>query len=554
MSRTLANGWPRLPRLVLACGLAVSSGCGSRPAAGGTDTGTISIVIGAEPTLPLPTLSSAKANTDVASLLFLPLARPGPDLATADESSFVPVLARSWTRLDSVTIAFDLDPRARWHDGTPVTSRDVVWSLERARDSLTAPTLALLLRDLASVTADGPERVVVGFRRAYAEQLYDAVYHAVPLPAHLLDTIPLERLAASPLATQPVGNGPYRWGGLEPGQRLDLVAVPDFFLGAPRLTRVALLFVRAAEAQLNLMLDGTADAFEAFLLPRQIEQLAGQTTLRVASQPSLGAGYLLFNQKAYGDRRRPHPILADPVLRRAIASGVDRERLLRTVFGDYATRIDGPMGGASWVRRVTPPAPGYDPTESRRLLAAQGWRDHDGDGILEKNGTRLALRLSYPGSSIPRVNSAEIVQSMLREIGVEIELLRLDGPIWSERRSKGQFDIDFSQTILDPTPSGLVQSWSCAGIGGSNVGSICDPAFEAALAAALRAGQDADDRWRTAVTALQATTPAVFLFSPTQSMVVHTRYRDVSVRPDLAWAELWRWSVDPAQRLARDEP
>jgi hypothetical protein len=91
MSRTLANGWPRLPRLVLACGLAVSSGCGSRPAAGGTDTGTISIVIGAEPTLPLPTLSSAKANTDVASLLFLPLARPGPDLATTDESSFVPV-------------------------------------------------------------------------------------------------------------------------------------------------------------------------------------------------------------------------------------------------------------------------------------------------------------------------------------------------------------------------------------------------------------------------------------------------------------------------------
>ena len=90
------------------------------------DRGTIVIVIGAEPTLPVPGLSSGKANVDVASLMFLPLARPGKKLVTTDEKSFEPVLAKSWARRDSLTLVFDLDPRAKWHDGVPVTSRDVV--------------------------------------------------------------------------------------------------------------------------------------------------------------------------------------------------------------------------------------------------------------------------------------------------------------------------------------------------------------------------------------------------------------------------------------------
>lgn len=85
------------------------------PAAAQRDgqSGTISIVIGAEPTLPVPTLSLAKANTDVASLLFLPLARLGRRMVTTDEKSYEPALARSWRRTDSVTLVFELDERAR---------------------------------------------------------------------------------------------------------------------------------------------------------------------------------------------------------------------------------------------------------------------------------------------------------------------------------------------------------------------------------------------------------------------------------------------------------
>lgn len=213
------------------------------------------------------------------------------------------------------------------------------------------------------------------------------------------------------------------------------------------------------------------------------------------------------------------------------------------------------MGSASWVRRVAPPLPGPDPALARKILAERGWKDSDGDGVLDRNGLPLTLRLSYPGSSLPRVSIAEPVQAMLRAIGVKIELNRLDGPVWADRRTKGEFDIDISQTTLDPTPSGLVQSWSCAGIGsgGTNVGSTCNPRFDEALNRAIRASGDASTAWKTAIMALQADNPAVFLYSLAQVVVLHQRYRNVAVRADLPWSDLWRWSVDPSQQLARDQ-
>lgn len=540
----LRHAWPAA--LILAATDAVAQ----RP----SDHGTITIVLGAEPTLPVPTLSTRKQNTDVAALLFLPLARIGRGLESADESRFEPALARSWTRRDSLTLAFELDPRARWHDGVPVTARDAVWSLERARDSSVAPVYALLLRRLASVTAEGAHRVVVRFREAYAEQMYDAVFHAPPLPAHLLDTIPAERLATSAFAAAPVGNGPYRWDRVDPGRQVDLVANPEFFLGAPRIERVTFLLVRSAEAQLNLVLDGTADAYEGFVIARNIRPIVNRPSLRIHTFPSLSVGYLLFNHKAYGDRSRPHPILSDPAVRLAIAHAIDRPRLLRSVFGPYASVAEGPFGRASWVRRVAPEGPRFDPARARRLLADRGWRDTDGDGILDRGGMPLSLRLTYPGTSVPRVELAEPVQDMLRRVGIRLELIRLDGPVWAERRSRGEFDLDFSQAGLDPTPSGLVQSWSCAGIqeGGSNVGHVCDPAFDRALHRAIGETGDASGAWREAIAALQAAVPAVFMYSPADVVVLQSRYRNVSFRSESPWADLWRWSVDPGQRLPRD--
>ena len=516
------------------------------------DHGSAVIIMGQEPATPIPTLLSGAGNIAVSDLLFLRLARPGPGLSTTDERSFEPQLARSWSRRDSLTLVFELDPRARWHDGVAVTAKDVLFSFARMRDSTVDAQRALLLRYLASVTAEGDQRVVMRFRRAYSEQFYDATYHVQLLPAHLVDSLPPgPRFAGSDFVKRPVGNGPYRWVRREPGRQLELAANPAFFLGAPKLDRLVFLRVGDTEAQINLLLDGTADIFEAVPPVSGPVRLAANPSMKLITVPSLSVLYLLFNQRAPGDRTRAHPILGDGQVRRAIAMALDRLNLARSTYGRFALPADAPVAQAHWTRDVVPKGAAYNTSGARALLAARGWVDRNGDGILEKDGVPLTLRLSVPATSATRAIMAPQVQEQLRRVGIRVEIDRLDFPVFLERRTKGEFDLDLSVANMDPSPSGIVQSWSCAGRGGSNVGWYCNPGLDSLLNRAISTNSGGRD-WQAAYARLQADVPAVFLASPAWSVAVHSRFRNVSFRPESPYGDLWRWSVDPGRRIARD--
>jgi peptide/nickel transport system substrate-binding protein len=518
-----------------------------------SDHGTAVIILGQEPATPVPLLLSGTANGAVSDLLFLRLARPGPGLATSTERTFEPQLARSWSRRDSLTLVFELDPRARWHDGVPVTARDIVSSFARMRDSTVDPQRALLLRHLASVTAEGAARVVMRFRRAYPEQLYDAVFHVQPLPAHLVDTLfPGNRFAGSAYVRQPVGNGPYRWVRREPGRQLELAADPQFYLGAPRLDRLVFLTVRDPEAQMNLLLDGTADVLEALPPVSGPPRLAAHPAVRIVTVPSLSVLYLLFNQRHPGNRERPHPILGDAEVRRAITMGLDRLNLARSTFGRFALPAEAPVAQAHWTRGGVPKGAGYDPGAARALLARRGWVDRNGDGMLEKDGAPLVLRLSYPSTSATRAVMAPQIQAQLRRIGIQIEIDRLDFSVFIQRRTRGEFDLDISSATMDPSPSGIVQSWSCAGRAGSNVGWFCNPGLDSLIERAIFSTGGGIRHWQQAYALLQADAPAVFLASPANAFAIHSRFRNVVIRPESFYGDLWRWSVDPGRRIARD--
>lgn len=507
---------------------------------------SIVIVTGQQATLPVPTLMEGaaqnSANMELADQLFLRLAGLGPTLMTAGDRDFVPLLARSWIRRDSVTLAFDLDPRARWHDGVPVTARDVVFAFSRAQDPAIAPRLAQLLRRITSVTAEGERRVVFHFSYPYPEQLYDATFHVAPIPAHLLASLPPEAVARSDFVTNPVGNGPYRIVRMVAGQFVELAANPDFFLGKPKIDRVIIRLAIEADARLNLLLSGQVDAMENIPPPQEnLRRVAADTTLRLIAVPSPTVGYLLFNQRDPRNPSQPHPILADVRVRRAITLGLDRRLLVRAVFGSYGEVPYGPVSAVLWIRHQAPKAEGQKLVESRRLLEAAGWHDSDGDGTLDRNGRPLVLGLSLPNTSGIRRQMALLVQEQLRQIGVRIELQQFEGPVWNERRVSGAFDIDFSAVNQDPSPSGLTQSWSCAG--GSNVAKYCDPGVDSLMERAVLGRGDPGPTWVAALRQIEADAPATFLYAPTYVYAVNRRFRHVTISPVSSWLQLREWSA-----------
>jgi len=507
---------------------------------------TIVIEMGREPITPIPTLTRGNtAAQQVSDMLFLPLARLGPNNITAGDTDFEPQLARSWRRRDSLTLEFEIDPRARWHDGVPVTARDAALALNLARDSTVSAGTALLLRRVASVTPEDDRHLVVRFSEAYDEQFYDVVFHVSPLPAHLVDTVPRGELARSAYAAAPVGNGPYRWVRRVPGQQLDLAADAQFFRGSPGPRRVTVLVVPDPEAQINLLLSGGADVLQSLGPVTNVARVTADKRITIYPVPSFTVGYLLFNQRDPADLARPHPVLADRDVRAAIAMALDIPALVQATFGPWASVPVGPVPQLSWIRDPAARVAAANPAGARALLRARGWSDTDGDGILDRAGKPLALSLNFPATSSPRAQLALLVQEQLRHVGIRLELNRLDGSVWSERRDRGNFDIDFSSATLDPSPSGLVQSWSCAGRGGSNVGYYCDPKVDALLGQAQHDRKHALSLYREAVRALVSDVPAVFLFSPTSPYAVSSRIHRVDLNPVAPFSALWRWNPGP---------
>jgi peptide/nickel transport system substrate-binding protein len=510
---------------------------------------SIVIVTGLQATTPVPTLMEGPQNTlanhEIADHLFLRLAGMGPGLVTAGDHGFVPLLAKAWTRRDSLTLVFDLDPRARWHDGAPVTARDVVFTMARARDREISPRLANVMRRIARVEAEGDRRVVVRFSEVYAEQLYDATFHCAILPAHLLADLPPTREAWASFAARPVGSGPYRWVRRVEGEFIELAANEDFFLGRPAITRVIVRVAVSADARINLLLARQADAIDNIPPPlTNIARVEAARHLRVVPVPSNNLGYLLFNHRNPADRDRPHPILADRDVRRALILALDRELLVRAVLGRYGDVPFGPVSSQLWIRHGAPEPARQDQSTARKLLAGRGWVDRNRDGTREnRTGEPLSLRLVVSSSSDTRMQMATMVQEQLRQVGVRLELVRVEPAVWLERRAAGNFDIDFSSASLDPSPSGLVFSWTCDGPG--NAGRYCDRGADSLLYRAM-ASPVADRRlWHQFLRRVEENAPAAFLYSQTFVFGVHRRFHEVTIRPESSWIALWRW---PAPR------
>ena len=504
-------------------------------------TDVLVIPVGDLGSSPVPTLLQGKvANRDPADLMFLRLAELPPTLVTSGDDGFVPRLARSWERRDSVTLVFHLDQRARWSDGVPVTARDVVFAFGRARDPAIAPSLSSVLTSITDVVAEDDRTVAIKFGRAFAEQLYTATFHVHPLPAHLLESIDPDSLISSAFVRAPVGDGPYRFAELIPGQRLILTANEDFFLGRPAIDRVVFQLVPDADARLNLLLSGEAGALQA-ISPRDVPRVEADSALEVIVIPTFGLGYLLFNQRDPRHLDRPHPILADVRVRRAIIQALDRRKMLDAVYHGYADVPQGPVARLHWIRDTTDLALPYDPGATRRLLEEAGW--HRTPTGWARNGKALRLTLNYPTTSRSRSQFAQLIQEQLRQAGIDLRLNGLDGAIWFDRRKQSDFDIDFSSAAMDPSPSGLQQSWSCAGLGGSNVGHYCNPSVDSLLTRAIYAQENTLPVWRELLATIRRDAPAAFIYSPNVIFGVSRRYTDVDLVPYSYWSHVWRWRL-----------
>ena len=535
--------------------VAALAGCERRGGCTGSYCGTLIDAAIAEPATLLPPSTEDVVAGDIGEQLFLKLADVGMSTNTVGDEDFQPLLAQRWEWDGPLTLVFHLDPRARWQDGQRVSAADVEFTFDAYKDSVVASPFRTKLRRIASVTQRDSLTAVFRFREQYPEMFYDAVYHMRILPAHLLRSVPRDQWKTAPFGRQPVGSGPYKFVRWQSAQSIELVADSTFFLGRPGIRRLIWRFTPNLQVGVTQVIADQADVREQLVTPENVER--ARTAPQLTLHPFRGNvyTYLGFNLRANGDTSKPHPIFSDREVRRALTMAVDRASLVKSALGDLGKVPPGPMSSLLWIWDPEIRQLPYDTAQAGRILNAHGWRDHDGDGVRDKNGQPLSFHLLVPTTSVLRRQYARLLQEQFRLIGVRAEIDELEFSVYTQRLQSGSYDTSVLSRGNDPSPgSGITQSWTRGGFGGSNFGRYYNPEFERLVDRAIAAPTRDQARgfWRAAITTINADAPGIFLYSLENIAAVHKRIENVQIRPD-SWAALLRtWRIPQDQLIDRD--
>ncbi len=354
------------------------------------------------------------ADRDINRLIFSGLMRfdsrglPQPDLAD------------SWAATpDGMIYNFSLRQNAFWHDGQPVTSDDVIFTIELIKS--TGSLFPQDIKDLWSqIEVKRLDDKTIQFKLAepFAPFL-DYVTFGI-LPKHLLETIPADQLANAEFNLQPVGSGPYKFDRLltSGGQITGVVlaANADYYIQPPFIEQVVFRFYPNSAAAFDAYNQGEVLGVSQ-LTGDTLEQALRESTLSVYSSrlPQMGLVFLNLNNPSV-------LFLQSEKVRRALLFGVNRNVIVSHILNGQAIIADGPILPGSWAHYEDIEKFEYDPDAATALLKADGYVIPAGGGdVRAKDGQFLTFTLVHPDDAI-HTQIAQAIQSDWALIGVKIDL------------------------------------------------------------------------------------------------------------------------------------
>jgi peptide/nickel transport system substrate-binding protein len=426
-------------------------------------------------------------------MMFLPLVR------TDEQGDLEPVLARSWEHsADYRSWTIHLRSDVKWHDGVRFTAHDIKFTF----DLWSHPKVLWGSPGAATLTVQNDTTYRVEYHRGADSPLDTwSVYY----PRHLLEGLDPAAFSSWEFWTRPVGNGPYRYVRHVPKTMMELEANPDYFGGTPRIRHLVLKFGSSSPTEL---LSGNVDAL-GWASERDVVALAKDSRFASYYQVNSGARRAVLWKAS-------HPLFGDARVRRALTHAINRRELHTAMDLPADLPIFDVLATVSHFRRREIPDPiPFDPPRARALLAEAGWRDADGDGILERGGRPFRFTLLAPGEE---QRSAVYLQEQFRRVGVRAEVQVADLNVVRRRSWAGDFEAIVA--ILD-------QQHESTFFGAQSVTGYRNPRVAALLdrARLVVDPKEQDAIYRELMPIFQAELPATILYPLVSSFVVHRRIR-----------------------------
>ncbi|HED04963.1 MAG TPA: ABC transporter substrate-binding protein [Candidatus Fraserbacteria bacterium] len=337
-----------------------------------------------------------------------------------------PDLAVSWKNPDPKTWIFQLRSGVKFQDGTPVTAEDVVYTFQTMLDPNFGAPHRGLYTPIEKVEAIDAHTVKFTLKQPYAPLL--SYLDLGIVPKHVAEK------EGQNFGSHPIGSGPFKLVRWDKASKIVLEANPDFWGGEPQfIKKIEVDVVPDNTARAQALEAGDLDLIQSPLSPQDVKRLAKDKRFTTVQMTGTGYTYLNFNTK--------DPILSDVKVRQALAMLVDQKTIVDQIYQGIDKAATSILLPGSWAYTDTIKQPSYDPQRAKALLAQEGWKDTNGDGILDKNGKKLSIVLSTHSEDPNRIQVVEYLQNIFKQNGIDSTVNISDWPSFIANVQDGKYQI-----------------------------------------------------------------------------------------------------------------
>lgn len=359
-----------------------------------------------------PYLNQQLSTVDIDSAVFDGL------IKINNHGKFVPDIATKWQQSkNGLHFVFFLNPKAKWQDGTKLTSKDVVYTTNLVKNKSFPATSTLGFDHIKSIHAAGPLKVAVTLSSRYAPFLS---YWATSfiLPQHILGKVAPGKIRTdAAYNTKPLGSGPFKITQYAAGDHITAVANKSYFLGAPHLASIIFRIVPSSNTVTSQLQTGevTLAGQTSDITPRQYNQLRHISSVKTYNTPGFNWQHVDLLETGF---------LRDVKVRQAMMTATDRPRIIKDVALGYGTPqySDQPPTKTQFYSPAVTKFWNYNPSRAARILAADGFKKGSG-GTLVKNGTPFNLTLyGDSGGGAATTQELELLKAEWGQIGINVTL------------------------------------------------------------------------------------------------------------------------------------